>query len=407
MANELGFKKVPHFTTIRQWVLKRGYYQITHKTFEKAKDWCAIYDLTLGTGALKCLLVLGIRLQSLKDRNCFNLSHADTEVLGIYFTTSSTGQFVNESLKDAEKKIGNPFACLLSDQGPDVTKGASFYQSNSKDTVIVHDISHKVAIVLEKELKKDPNWKLFCDHLVETRLKVQQTLDLAALMPSKLRSKARYMSADVLMDWITRFQSSKKSGHMDSIPSDRFNEYFGWLDEFIIHTESWKQMISIGEIVKKIIAKEGFSHESYQKLEDILDEHFLDPTPKVINFIDDIMNAVWDEAEQLEGGEVVIGDGRIVESTFGKYKQSGSSQFQGITIGALGIATFMANNEPEEVKKAMEGSTIGQIIKWGKKHMANSLASMRRKFFPHKKRHKKRHKERNENSENLAVEACG
>ena len=161
LANELGFEKIPHHTTIRQWVLKRGYYQVVQKTVEKAKDWCAIFDLTLEVGTLKCLLVLGIRMKSLQDRDCFNLSHHDTEVLGIYFTTQSNGQFVNQSLKDAEKKIGNPFACLLLDQGSDVTKGASIYQSNSKETVVVHDISHKIAIILERELKSDPKWKIF------------------------------------------------------------------------------------------------------------------------------------------------------------------------------------------------------------------------------------------------------
>jgi hypothetical protein len=352
LANELGFKKTPHFTTIRQWVLKRGYYQVVHRTFEKAKDWCAVFDLTVESGAVKCLLVLGMRLQSLKDRDYFSLSHDDVGVLGIYFTTHSTGKFINESLKDAEKKIGNPFACLLSDQGSDVTKGASIYQSSSQGTVVVHDISHKIAIVLERELKSDPKWKIFCDHLSATKLKVQQTADLAALMPPKLRSKARYMSADVLLNWVERFQNSKKLGHMNSIPQERLNDYFGWLDHLTIHIECWKQMIAIGEIVKSVIAKKGFSHETYQELEDLLNEQFPKPAPKMIDFIDAAMNAVWEEAEQLKGKQIVPGDGRVIESIFGKFKQSSSSQLQGITIGALGIATFMASTKPEEVKEA-------------------------------------------------------
>jgi hypothetical protein len=394
----LGFKKAPHFTTIRQWILKRGYYQIVYRTFEKARDWCAVFDLTVEVGAVKCLLVLGVRLQPLKDRDCFNLSHHDTEVLGIYFTTNSTGHFVNESLKDAEKKIGHPFACLLSDQGSDVTKGANIYQSSSENTVVVHDISHKIAIVLERELKSDPKWKIFCDHLSATKLKVQQTTDLAALMPPKLRSKARYMSADVLLNWVERFQNSKKQGYLNSIPKERLDEYFGWLDHLSIHIEFWKQMIAIGEIVKSVIAKKGFSHQTYQELEDLLNEQFPEPAPKVIDFIDAAMNAVWDEAEKLNGKQVVVGDGRVIESIFGKFKQSSSSQLQGISIGALGIATFMASNTLQEVKKAMEGSTIGEVINWGKKHIENSLASLRRKFFPPKKR--------NKNSEILREKAC-
>jgi len=147
-------------------------------------------------------------------------------------------------------------------------------------------------------------------------------------------------------------------------------------------------MIGIGEIVKNVIAKDGFSQASYQKLEDILDEQFPDPPHKVIDFIDAAMNAVWDEAEQLKAKQIVVGDSRVIESVFGKFKQSSSGQLQGITIGALGIATFMASNKPEEVKAAMEGSTMEQLIKWGKEHIGNSLASLRRKFFPPKKRNK-------------------
>ena len=59
-------------------------------------------------------------------------------------------------------------------------------------------------------------------------------------------------------------------------------------------------------------------------------------------------------------------------------------------VGALGIATFMACNETTEVKKAMEMTTMGQVLKWGKKHIGDSLASLRRKFFPTQKKEWKR-----------------
>ena len=228
-------------------MLKRGYHQIVHKVLEKAKDWVAIFDLTIDVGALKCLLILGVQFSPLKARGDLCLAHNDVQVLGIYFTTISTGEFVYQSLKNAEKKVGHPFKFLLLDQGSDVTKGANIYQKDSKKTVVVHDISHKIANVLEKKLKNDPHWKEFCEHITSTKLSVQQTSDLAALMPPKLRSQARYMSADVLMNWVIRFQESKKLGNMSSVSPERLNEYFGWLSAFEPHLYSWKQMITIGE----------------------------------------------------------------------------------------------------------------------------------------------------------------
>lgn len=348
-----------------------------------------IFDLTVGVGALKCLLVLGVRYTHLKDRGDeFTLSHRDVQVLGLYYNTKSSGEFVHESLKKAEAKIGAPFASLVLDQGSDVTKGANNYKSDSKNTTIVHDISHKIANVLEKTLKSDMHWKLFCENLTATKQSVQQTVDLAALMPPKLRSQARYMSVDVLMKWIIRFQESKKAGNMNSISQERFDEYFGWLLPLEPHIESWKQMVAIGETIKDIVHTNGYSHKIYQKLEDILATQYPDASPTVIDFIDAALNVVWDEVEKLKPRQVVLGDSRVIESIFGKFKQSTSSQLQGITIGALGIATFMACNETTEVKKAMEMTTIGQVLEWGKKYLGDSLASLRRKFFPHKKRNR-------------------
>jgi len=384
----LGINAVPHWTTVRQWVLKRGYYQIAHKTFEKAKDWSAILDLTVDVGALKCLLILGVRLAPLKARKDLTLTYDDVEVLGIYLTTKSNGDFVNQSLQDAQKKIGCPFDSLLLDQGSDVVKGAEIYQAHSKNTVVAHDMSHKIANVLEKQLKNDPNWKNFCEHLASTRLAVQQTIDLAALMPPKLRSKARYMSADILMTWVTRFQESKKMGRMQSIAEERFNEYFGWLEPLNPYIETWKQMIAIGETVKRTVLVDGFSHKVHERLEDFLSTQFPNASGQLMDFIDTTMNAVWDEVEQLKPRKIVPGDGRIIESVFGKFKQATSSQLQGITIGALGIATFMADNKMEDVKEAMEGVTIDQVIKWGKTHIIDSLTSLRRKFFPSRKKNK-------------------
>jgi len=380
--------KVPHWTTVRQWVLKMGYHQIIHGMVEKAKDWGAIFDLTIDIGALKCLLILGVHFSRLKTREDFGLAHSDVQVLGIYFTVSPTGEFIYQSLKNAEKKVGHPFKFLLSDQGSDVIKGAKIYHDDSKKTIVVHDISHKIANVLEKTLKNDHYWKEFCEQLTTTKLAVQQTNDLAALMPPKLRSKARYMSADVLMKWVIRFQESKKLGHMNSIAQERFDKYFGWLAVLEPRFEGWKQMIDIGEIVKESVRTNGLSRKTYQNLRDLLKTQFSKSSADVIDFIDVTMNAVWDEVMQLKSGQIVIGDGRVVESIFGKFKQSNSSKLQGITIGALGIATFMASNEMKDVQKAMEVTTMGQVIEWSKKHIGNSLASMRRKFFPYKKRNR-------------------
>jgi hypothetical protein len=259
-------------------------------------------------------------------------------------------------------------------------------------------MSHKIANILEKHLKHDPHWQQFCEHLAATKVAVQQTDDLAALMPPKQRSKARYMNADVFMNWVTRFQESRDLGYMDSIPRDRFDKYFGWLDPLETYIESWKQMIEIGEIVKKRTSVDGFSHKTYLNLEDLLNSQFEKAPPKVIDFIGDVMESVWNEVEQLKPRQAVIADTRIAESIFGKFKQSLCGQLQGVTLSAVSIAAFTANHDMETVRARMEAVTVKEVLEWGKACIGESLTRLRRKFFPQKKR--------NKNSENSIVERC-
>ena len=383
----MGIPKVPHWTTIRQWALKMGLYEVTHKVHEKGKKWCALFDLTVDIGAIKCLLVLGIHMGKMQSAKDLTLSYSDVEVLGIFCTTKSNGNFIEQSLEQAEKAIGHPFAELLSDQGSDVVKGGTLYQEHSPKTVVIHDISHKMANVLEKAFKNDPQWKSFCSQLASTRLEVQQTTDLSALMPPKLRTKARYMSVDVLMKWWRRFQDAKKTGTFQGIGEDRLEKYFGWMEGFMSCSQDWQMMINIGEIIKEHVRKKGYSHSCYQELEQLINGI---PTTsnRVIDFITSVMDAVWEEVERLKPRQVVLGDGRIIESLFGKFKETAGNGVQGITIRVLTIATHLAKKDYKEIKMAMEKVSFKEVIIWGKDIAKDSLASMRNKFFPHKKRNK-------------------
>ena len=52
----------PDFTTIRQWFLKLGIFELT-KSKEQRTDWIFIVDTILERGTKKCFLVLGLSYQ--------------------------------------------------------------------------------------------------------------------------------------------------------------------------------------------------------------------------------------------------------------------------------------------------------------------------------------------------------
>ena len=66
--------------------------------------------------------------------------------------------------------------------------------------------------------------------LMKTKQLVQQT-ELAPLQPPNQRSKARFMNASLYINWPNRILQSKAAGYLDEIPNERYEEYFGWLDQ--------------------------------------------------------------------------------------------------------------------------------------------------------------------------------
>ena len=55
---------VPHFTTVRLWLLRLGYYKL-HRPKEQASDWVWIIDHSNPIGQEKCFVILGVRLSQL------------------------------------------------------------------------------------------------------------------------------------------------------------------------------------------------------------------------------------------------------------------------------------------------------------------------------------------------------
>ena len=113
---------VPHHTTIRQWIIRNGCHCL-QSPLEKADDWISIGDLTISVGKLKCLAILGVRMNQLDTRGDLTLSHKDVEVIGLYPTEKSTGKFVEMAYEDSAKRIGGDFLANVLDQGSDIKNG--------------------------------------------------------------------------------------------------------------------------------------------------------------------------------------------------------------------------------------------------------------------------------------------
>ncbi|MGK7877772.1 MAG: hypothetical protein AB4426_32045, partial [Xenococcaceae cyanobacterium] len=191
----------PDFTTIRQWFLKLGLFELK-KDKEKRSDWIFIIDTILEQGLKKCLLVLGISyqkwLQKLQD-NSRNLQHHDLEVLALEIVDSTTGKILESKLNNLANAVGQPLQ-IISDHGSDIKKGIELYITKNPSVIYTYDFTHQVALWLKQELSKNSRFQEFLHQCNLTRSQIQQTA-LSFLIPPSQRSKARYHNLDILVNW--------------------------------------------------------------------------------------------------------------------------------------------------------------------------------------------------------------
>lgn len=372
-------ERIPHRTTVRNWFIRNGLHNL-EQPIEKSDDLVAIGDITISLGKLKCLAILGARVNKLEQREDYTLNHQDVEILGLHITEKATGDFVHQSFEETRNRIGVDFLGIVIDQGAEMKKGCRQYQKEHVNGVVIHDIKHKMSLVMEHALKKNFAWIEFHKKMLETRRLIQQT-EFAAMAPPRQRSKARFMDIGYLLNWRKRVLEAKESGRLDCIPQKRYEEYFGWLKEYEKVFEDWDFMEGAVNMINSTCRKYGLSDETYEYLRINFEEARSVDDEYLKKFLKEALKSVEEEKRKLKPGQVMLCSTEVEESIFGKFKELNSG-CQGIGSNILGLATFVGPKQTEaSIKKAMEGCSTKKGLDWIKQKIGDTLGSLRHRIF--------------------------
>ena len=193
----------PSYSSIRQWVLRVGLYELQRQR-ENRCDWLFIIDMTLELGSRKCLVVLGIsqaRWQQLVKQAQGKLSYEEMEVLAMEVMNQTKGEAIYQVLEQVTGRVGVPLQ-IVSDHGSDLKKGIRLYKEAHSEVLVTYDVTHQSARLLKEELEKDESYQTFAQRCARTRQQLQQS-PLSFLMPPTQRAKARYFNVDSLLEWAT------------------------------------------------------------------------------------------------------------------------------------------------------------------------------------------------------------
>jgi len=373
LSKNLSFSRVQAFSTIRDWVLKLGYYKLTAP--KEPGLWIFIIDTSIQMGAMKGLLILGVRIDKPLTSGDYHISYCDVQPIVLKPVESCPGEIVEEALREAEKQIGGPAIAVLSDQASELKRGIRLYNEDESKTCHVFDIKHKLDLLVEKEFEKDIVWKSFTAQANQAMQQLKLT-SISHLAPPKQRQKDRLLAEFDTVKWglkLLRFVQCKS----DTIPNDQLNK-ISWITKYEYALIEYLQMSSIGERAIEHVRERGY----YKGCCKDFMECFLGnkSTIRAQDFLQKACNIIEEEEKKVPEGMHIPGSSEVIESTFGKFKQLEKANASGgLTSLILSIPAFLGEISEEVVAYAMASTKIETVWDWVKEELGETFWSKKRR----------------------------
>ena len=375
-----GVEEAPCANTGRMWLLRLGLYELTRKK-ERADDWVWIMDHTIQLGSWKCLVIVGLRLSAWSsDRR--PLCHEDLTLLNLTPMEQATGEAVHQAMAETIAVTGIPRE-IVSDGGTDLKKGMEFLHQKHPQVAHVHDIKHKTALLIKKELEHNDQWTTFVTQSNKAKLGMTQTT-LACLVPPSLKTKARYMNLDTLVAWgcdILRYLDSPPTEPQATVDRVKLEEKCGWIREYRGPLQEWSELLTVAGAAEQYIREEGYHRAARTTLERQLAP--LVTTDSAQRMIAAVLEIVANESAAAKSNkERLVGSSEVLESLIGKYKQMQSTHSKGgMTAMLLSFGAIVSEKTHETIARALDTVRTSQVGEWCCKNLGVTLQSQRKLAF--------------------------
>ena len=361
-----GLPRVPCANSGRLWLMRLGLYELLRKK-DVAKDWVWIMDHTVQLGPHKCLVIVGVRLSAWRRKKA-PLEHEDLSLLKLIPMEQSTAVAVAEQLEATRREMGVVPAAVLSDEGAELKSGMVLFRQQSAEArhvPHVFDIKHKVAILLKRELHDDATWQSFVTRTNRTKLQTTLT-DLAFLVPPSLRTKARYMNVDTLVDWGCRalaYLDNPRDIRERAVDRKKLQRKLGWLSEYRSALVAWTELLAIAEQTTGYVRRKGYHRRAAKELETRLLP--LARTPGGRRLQAAIVKFLKDQAKGIKKGQHWLGSSEVLESLLGKYKRiQGTHSKGGMTGSLLNIGAAVVRKTSTTIQNALAAIPVAAVGKW-------------------------------------------
>jgi hypothetical protein len=363
----------------RSWLFRLGLYELTC-TKEAGNDWVWLVDHTVQLGSHKGLIVVGLRLGDWQ-KNPRPVEHQDVRLLALEPMERSDGQAVQRELEKVIQRTGVP-RLIVSDGGPDVKKGIALFRQAHPKTAHVYDIKHKVALLLKKELERDPHWEQFVSESNVARRGLTLT-SAGFLVPPGLKAKARYMNVDRLVAWGARVLAYLD--HPREVPGEPVNatlveNRLGWLRRYRKQLAQWSALLATAEAAEHYVRHQGWHAAAAEELRTCLEP--LATCAGSRRLKDNLLQFAAQQVAAAQTGERLLGSTEVLESIIGKYKRlQAMHSADGMTRTILSVGAVVGRRCLQTLRQALTTVTNRHVADWCRQHLGLTLQARRQQAF--------------------------
>jgi hypothetical protein len=374
-----GCQEAPSANAGRTWLFRLGLYELTCPK-EAADDWVWLVDHTVQLGSHKGLLVVGLRLADWQAQPR-PLEHQDVRLLHLEPMEHSDGPAMQRELEKVALVTGVPRA-IVSDGGPDVKKGIALFRQAHPTTGHVYDITHKVALLLKKELEADPDWERF---ITESNL-ARRGLTLTPagfLVPPGLKAKARYMNVDCLVEWgvkVLRYLDHPREVPGEAVDARLVAGRLGWLRRYRRRLTQWSALLAVAQAAEHYVRHQGWHAAAPEELQDCLQPLARCAGSRRLKH--HLLQFAAEQAAAATLGERLVGSTEVLESLIGKYKSLQALHGgHGMTRTILAVGAFVGRRCLDTVRQALAHVTNRHVHDWCQEHLGLTLQARRHYAF--------------------------
>lgn len=379
--------KVPSYGTIRIWVQKTGLYLLEKggKLKSKSEDkWCLIVDESYSLGKSQLLVILGVRLNSLKLGS--PLSHQTVYPLLIQSRETWKAEAVSDVLVSVSECLEGRISYVVSDKGNNLV--SAYAQLGLPH---VPDWGHYIANVLEKCYAQELDFKLFNEKMGAFKKKRKQS-QFTDYTPPNLSVKVRFMNYIPFLEW-----ANEMLGHYKAIPKDIIPD-LAFLQDLKPFIGEMTDLFYTGDKIGKLLKKQGICPTSQAQalgmLKTLAQKYahnsrvttFIEQTKLYFEITTPIYLKYTDQTDKLpQFSKALIASSDVIESLFGKFKHRAlKDPKRGFCAGTLIIPLFCRPFSPFDVFNALNKVNAKKLNLWINQNLTTKKYTSFRNVFKKK-----------------------